>query len=201
MADDMHLPPFPAPLRWEQPPASWEHTADGRLTISAGPRTDLFISPQGEPPVLNAPRLLGPLRGDFQLAARVTVDFQATFDAGTLLVWRDERTWAKLCFEYSPQGQPMIVSVVTRGTSDDANSAVVDGRSVWLRVSRIGPAFAFHASRDGSRWDLVRHFAIDAGDTPLVGFVAQSPTGAGCTASFEALRLSGERLADIRSGE
>ena len=42
---------------------------------------------------------------DFRLSARVTVDFRATFDAGVLLLWLDEAHWAKLCFEYTPDGR------------------------------------------------------------------------------------------------
>jgi regulation of enolase protein 1 (concanavalin A-like superfamily) len=120
----IQLPPHPAPLAWEVSPVSWAITA-GALQVTAGPRTDMFVSPSGEAPTLNAPRLLGPIAGDFQLSARVTVDFQGTYDAGVLLVWSNEQSWAKLCFEYSPQRDPMIVSVVTRVTSDDANSFVV----------------------------------------------------------------------------
>jgi regulation of enolase protein 1 (concanavalin A-like superfamily) len=113
------LPAFPAPLHWQETPAEWRMEDHGGLAIRSGPRTDLFIDPQGAPPVLNAPRLLGDVRGDFQLSASVTVDFQSTYDAGVLVVYAHEHAWAKLCFEYSPQGQPMVVSVVTRGVSDD----------------------------------------------------------------------------------
>jgi hypothetical protein len=42
----------------------------------------------------------------------------STFDAGVLLLWVDERHWGKLCFEFSPAGDPMIVSVVCRGVAD-----------------------------------------------------------------------------------
>ncbi|MFC7482622.1 DUF1349 domain-containing protein [Luedemannella flava] len=74
----------------------------------------------------------------------------------------------------------MIVSVVTRGTSDDANSIVLDGRTTWLRVCRLGPAYAFHTSTDGRRWSLIRVFTLGDDDLPTqVGFLAQSPTGAG----------------------
>jgi len=55
----------------------------------------------------------------------------------------------------------MVVSVVTRGVSDDANAFVVDGRTVWLRVSRVSHAFAYHASLDGKAWRMVRFFSID----------------------------------------
>jgi hypothetical protein len=74
----------------------------------------------------NAPAALFlPPDQDFSLRVRVTVDFGATYDAGVLCVYAQDQTWANLCFEYSPQNQPMIVSVVTRGASDDCNSVVV----------------------------------------------------------------------------
>jgi regulation of enolase protein 1 (concanavalin A-like superfamily) len=197
----IQLPPHPAPLAWEVSPVSWAITA-GALQVTAGPRTDMFVSPSGEAPTLNAPRLLGPIAGDFQLSARVTVDFQGTYDAGVLLVWSNEQSWAKLCFEYSPQRDPMIVSVVTRVTSDDANSFVVAGNTAWLRVSRLGAsALAFHASADGATWSLIRHFGLLMGDAPLVGFEAQSPVGEGCGVRFEDIRYSPTRLGELRSGE
>jgi len=95
----------------------------------------------------------------------------------------------------------MVVSVVTREASDDANGFVASANQIWLRVGRLGPAFAFHASTDGQTWDLVRHFALDLGETANLGFLAQSPTGTGCTAIFDAIRFAPERLQDLRGGE
>jgi uncharacterized protein len=170
------------------------------LTLEAGPRTDLFRDPQGAEPQLGAQReLVDTPEGDWMLSARVEAQLRSTFDAGALILWADERTWAKLAFERSPQGAGMIVSVVTRGLSDDCNSTVVEGDAVWLRIARVGAAFAFHASADGERWDFVRHFALD-GD-PQAGFEAQSPTGDGLTATFSEIRLDRTRLRDLRSGE
>lgn len=154
-------------------------------------------------PSSDAPRLLGTApEGDFQLSARVTVGFAGDFDAGVLYVHVGEREWAKLCFERSP-GVPTICSVVTRGHSDDANSFTVDGDSVWLRVSRTGDAFAYHASTDGERWTFVRTFALGSpGDTAraLVGFMVQSPVGDGCPAEFRDLAFHRHAPADLRDG-
>jgi uncharacterized protein len=170
------------------------------LTMAAGSHTDLFVDPEGGLPMLNAPRRLGRPAGDFQLSARVTVDFAATFDAGVLVLYADDGAWAKLCFERSPQGEPLVVSVVTRGVSDDANAFAVAGRSVWLRISRLGTAHAFHASTDGSRWLFVRHFALEPADGLSVGFLAQSPAGDGCAVRFDEIAYRPERLTDLRSG-
>jgi regulation of enolase protein 1 (concanavalin A-like superfamily) len=119
-----------------------------------------------------------PPAGDFTLAAQVSVEFASMYDAGVLLLHAAERDWAKLCFEYSPQLRPTAVTVVTRGTSDDCNSFEVDGSTLWLRITRSGTAWAFHASTDGTWWRLLRYFTLGL-ELVRVGFLAQSPPGRG----------------------
>lgn len=181
--------------------------AGERVEVVAPAHTDLFIDPSGESgtaaeTMLNAVTLLGaPGAGDFVFSGRVDAEFRAMFDAAVLLVWADDRHWAKLCFEQSPAGTPMVVSVVTRGVSDDANAFTVDGETVWLRVSRVGRLFALHASTDGDWWHFVRAFALgdEIGDVQL-GFEGQSPTGEGCRVSFDRVSFTRETLGDLRDG-
>ncbi|MFC8682026.1 DUF1349 domain-containing protein [Microbacterium ureisolvens] len=181
--------------------------ADDRVAVNAPAHSDLFVDPSGESgtaaeTMLNAVTLLGtPGEGDFVFSARAGADFRAMFDAAVLLIWADERHWAKLCFERSPAGETMVVSVVTRGVSDDANSFTVDGDAVWLRISRIGRVFALHASTDGTWWHFVRAFALgdDLGDVKL-GFEGQSPTGDGCAVWFDDVRFERKTLGDLRDG-
>lgn len=200
MSEAIEIDGLAAPLEWRVSPGRW-NLESGTLTIEAGARTDWFADPAGERELhASGPLLAGPVAGDFQLSARVTVEFASTFDAGVLMLYAGDRMWAKLCFEYSPRSEPMVVSVVTDGTSDDANGFVVAGEAMWLRVARLGPAFAFHASLDGERWELVRHFALPLGDEPAVGFEAQSPTGDGCVVRFDEIRFSAARLGDLRDG-
>ena len=188
--------------------AAWKISeTPATVTDSALPHSDIFIDPGADAELnaesmLNAATLLGvPPDGDFQFSARVTVEFASTYDAGVLLVWINARHWGKLCFEFSPDGEPMIVSVVTRGVSDDANSWVVDGRTVWLRVSRIDHAFAYHASLDGKTWRMIRFFTIDGTPTSgAIGFEAQSPPGDGCVVTFDDIRFTRKRLGDLRDG-
>ncbi|MGC4053780.1 MAG: DUF1349 domain-containing protein [Paludibaculum sp.] len=148
---------------------------DGLLLGSALPGTDLFLDPIGDVRKLDAAMLLFRPDAEFTLAACVQVGFQGTFDAGVLVLFQDESNWAKLCFEYSPQGQPMVVSVVTCGASDDCNSVVIDGSRVFLRVARIGRGYAFHyATSSAGPWHLVRAFGL--APLPLqAGFLVQSP--------------------------
>ena len=194
--ESVTVPPLPAPLIWDVAPVSW---STDPLTIAAPARCDLFRDPAGSPPESAAPRLLGPVEGEFQLSARVRCGFADAFDAGALLLWADTTRWVKLAFEVSPQGEAGVVSVVTDGLSDDATAFAVDGDAVWLRISRLGPAVALHARLDGEPWRFVRHFALAARDL-RAGFLAQSPTGEGATARFDEIGFTPERLVDLRSG-
>ena len=186
-------------------PAGAKWTTDGtKLEMVSAEKSDLFIDPTvapGEASVVLT-RLTGNVVGPFQLSARVTVDFKDRFDAGVLVVWVDETTWLKLCFEFSPAGRGSVVSVVTRSVSDDANSWDVPGDTVYLRVSRMKHAFALHSSADGRTWQLVRVCSIGVPlDHPVeVGFLAQSPNGAGCRAVFEEVAFSTQELSDTRDG-
>jgi regulation of enolase protein 1 (concanavalin A-like superfamily) len=175
------------------------HVSDELVEVVAGPHTDIFCSPDGNPPTLNAPVLLANLHDqDFVLSAHIDAELQALFDAGALLVWQGDHSWAKFAIERSPQGQPTVVTVVTRDLSDDCNSVTLDRPSARLRVARIDDAFAFHLQVAG-RWQLIRHFALEPGDV-RVGLLAQSPTGGGCTARFREIRVEPRRLNDVRDG-
>ena len=179
----------------------------GTLTLTGEARSDLFIDPAGssgdERP--EAGYLVGvPPRGDFTLAARVTVPLGAMFDAGVLLVHAGPERFAKACFEFSPQGKPMAVTVVTRGVSDDSNSFAVEGDTLWLRMTRTGAAWAFHASTDGKWWDMLRYFTLgeplEEQDAVRVGFLAQSPTGAGIEVTFAQIAYQEGAPEDLRDG-
>lgn len=197
-----HLDALPAELSWSHDPVAWTVESGDRLTIQAGAATDWFFDPDGSQRKDNAPSafFVSP-DNKFTLSAHVRVAFASTFDAGSLQVRVNDDIWAKLCFEYSPQQQPMIVSVVTRGVSDDCNSTQIDEDNVFLRITRRGAIFAFHYSLDGQLWQLVRHFTL--GDAPAlqVGLSAQSPTGSGCMATFSQIRYSATAVADLRSGD
>lgn len=197
----LDLPPFPTPLHWLGDAADYTVDEHG-LGLTAPPRSDRFIHPAGSPAFDSAPALLGDVSavGDYQLAARVSVDFAGDYDAGALLLWAGSTSYAKLCFEFSPQRQPMAVSVVTRGVSDDANGFPVDGNSLWMRISKVSTAYAFHASADHGFWHLVRFFDLGAAREPELGFLSQSPVGAGCTARFTDVTFVAATLQDLRDG-
>lgn len=176
--------------------------ADGTLTLTSGAASDLFIDPAGEEGGRpDGGRLTGlPGDRDFTLSARVSVQFKSTFDAGALLLHLSERRWAKLGYELSPQRRPTAVTVVTRSTSDDSNSFETGGGPLWLRITRSGRAWAFHASEDGSWWRLLRYFTLGESSGARIGFMSQSPTGEGCVAIFDNIVYKPGAPADLRDG-
>jgi regulation of enolase protein 1 (concanavalin A-like superfamily) len=179
-------------LDWRDPPPS--------VAFAAGPRSDLFTDPASGEAQANAPLLLGPASGDFQLRARVAAPLAATFDAVALVVWASPTAWGKLALEYSPQREVTIVSVVTREVSDDANSFTVPERVAWLRIARRDETIAFHASVDGLWWSLIRLFTFPGAGGASAGFLVQSPTGEGLDGRFDEIEWSSGPLAELRDG-
>jgi regulation of enolase protein 1 (concanavalin A-like superfamily) len=187
-------------LRWHLQPDGSAELAGSSIAFAAGPRTDLFTDPAGSEPKADAPLLLGNPGGDFQLRARASAPLTAMFDAAALVVWASPAAWAKLALERSPQGEATIVSVVTRGVSDDANAFTVPEAAAWLRIARNGETMAFHASVDGRWWSLIRVFTFPGAGEASAGFLVQSPTGKGLEGRFDEIAWQAAGLADLRDG-
>jgi regulation of enolase protein 1 (concanavalin A-like superfamily) len=81
--------------------------SDQEATITARARTDWFFRPDGSSRQANVPSLvLKTMAPEVSLAAKVSVGFAGTYDAGALFVDTGPDHWAKLAFELSPQGFP-----------------------------------------------------------------------------------------------
>jgi hypothetical protein len=179
---------------------------NGVLTMSAKENSDWFNAPiaPSSPALPNAPALVFvPPACDWQLAAKVSAKHELTFDAGAIFLHQGKDDWCKYCFELPPEKKPLVVSVVTRGVSDDANGATVEDDFVHLRVSKLGPVIALHYSTDNrAYWTLHRIFTMREPDAPMsVGFLVQHPLGGSCTAAFSQIELSEKTLADPRDGK
>ena len=199
--DTLNIPNLPHSLHWLNQPPRYDLSPRGSLTITAPAKTDWFIDPQGAVDISNAPALLFPTSGPCVLRAQVSVDHVATYDAGVLMVYESPQAWAKLCLELSPQGHPTVVSVVTKGVSDDCNAFAVTG-PVYMRASqdwsKRTPSMFHEMERVGIssvtlNWKTSRMHRWD--------FEAQSPTGNGCRTTFSYIHFEERLIADIRSGE
>jgi regulation of enolase protein 1 (concanavalin A-like superfamily) len=177
--------------------------SDQEATITAQARTDWFFHPDGFSRQANVPSLvLETTAPEVSLAAKVSVGFAGIYDAGALFVETGPDHWAKLAFELSPQGFPTIVSVVTKGTSDDCDGPRHPADAVWLRLHVRGGIVAFHFSEDGQFWRFNRTFSLprSPGAAIRLGLSAQAPTREGCTARFTEVKLRHTPLIDFRDG-
>lgn len=180
----------------------------GKLTIDAPAQTDFFRSgtefssdESAKSVVENAPFYYTEVEGDFVLRVKVSHEFKDVYDAAAIMVMQDETCWAKSCYETSDFGTRAVVSVVTRGDSDDANGCNLEGDSVWLQMCRVGQYFAFHYSVDGERYDMMRYFTLPMDSTVKVGLVAQSPIGSGGPRYFEHLSIEYRTVENMRAGK
>jgi len=191
------IPGIPGTLTWQNSPHSWQLDSKNALTISAEAKTDWFVDPFDDTVAKNAPILLFTPDADYVLSTRVALKFVTKWEAGALMLWGDDHHWAKLSFEFSPGKKPTLVTVVTRGLSDDCNSKELRGDSVYLRIARSGTTYVFDFSTDARNWQILRTFSLDT-DLPIrVGFEAQSPAGSGAVVKFSAITYHSHRIGDI----
>lgn len=169
-----------------------------RVEISAAGKTNLFNNPNGQSRMGNAPMLLFEPIGDFTLSAKVTGKLKAIYDVAALVVYQDENSWAKLCFENSVKKQPTIVSVVTRTYSDDCNS-MTTGEFAFLSVIKKGSQYSFFYSSDGVEWEMIRSFHLEAQGRLRVGFAAHGSRGEGFTGIFTDINFKESAIEDMRT--
>jgi uncharacterized protein len=185
---------------WNHEPERWESLAGGGVRVYAPARADYFRDPAGVHIVDAAPTLWLNVAGDFVARLLVRPQFRSTYDSGCLLVRRDESHWAKVCYERTDFGTQAVVSVVTDGASDDANGPDLTVPAVWLQVARVANCFGLHYALDGESWHMVRYFGLPAGESFLVGMVAQCPVGPGTVVDWLEFSLEKRTVANLRAG-
>jgi len=179
-----------------------------KIAIHATPKSDFFRNPSavgadGITPdsLSNAPYYYQDVAGDFVMKVKVSLDFKDVYDAASIMVMENEQIWAKACFELTDFDTHAVVSVVTNQLSDDANGCNVDSDSVWLQVTRMNQAFAFHYSTDGVNFYMMRVFHLPVSETIKVGLLAQAPIGSGGERVFEGFLLENKTVKNIRVGQ
>ena len=192
---------LPSKLSWKNSPFAWHIDSGHELKISAGKMTDWFVDPFDGKLHNTAPILFFVPGPDYVLNAKVSVGFRSKWDAGAFMIWADDHHWAKLSFELSPGKQPTMVTVVTRGLSDDCNSIPITGNVVFLQIARTGDTYVFYSSVDGHDWKILRTFSLDTKLKQMAGFEAQSPAGGGAEVTFSEIHYSPTKIKNIYTGQ
>lgn len=106
---------------------------------------------------------------------------------------KDSRAPALEIFAAHPQGANLVRvagrgrfnQVYSRRLSRDYPGVADNLPNQWLRIRRIGPAFAFFVSKDGNNWSLIAEQYQNLPETVLVGTFA-SPDSADGTSAVRA---------------
>jgi len=201
LKEPFKLGSIPYELGWYNTPLEKEITNDS-ISITGGKASRLFVDPQRLSRADSAPIALFQPDDTFLFSCKINVDFTSVFDAGVLMVYSDSTQWAKLCFEYTPQLERMIVTVVNNEFSDDSNHSLIQGNEVYARIAGLGNgAYAFHYSLDGKYWHMARYFYLNPKYDYKIGFLSQSPRGDQCKSIFSEIKYSSDKLIDIRNGD
>lgn len=178
----------------------------GALEFRCNEKQDFFCDPNGEALSNNtAPLLLTQVDNTkpFTLTAKVTPRFTATgtYNAADLFVFANDTLWQKFAFEQDERGKHRIVSVRTRGTSDDNNHDVLTVPSAYMRISSDGRTIASYYSLDKKEWQLARLYKNDYPKDLWVGICNQCPTEKGSSSLFEEVSLEQNSVGDFRIGD
>ena len=191
---------IPYTLKWENPPLDFS-VGNKSITITAGSKTDMFRDPNVTYNTDNAPKLLFEADNDFVLSASVEHAFTNKWDGGAIVIKQDSLNWIKFCFEKDYTGAKRVVSVVTKGISDDCNSVEIQGNKVYYKVAKAGDVITLYYSIDNNNWFLIRHLQFDVTGGFSVGFLAQSPTGDKCEVKFADIEYKHIKIKDPYLGE
>lgn len=190
-----------AGLSWDHPPVKWEPLPGSGLRVYAPEKSDYFQDPGGATQKDDAPYLWMNVTGDFVARAQVRAPHSNLhWDAGTIMARQDSLHWVKVCYERTDWGVMAAVSVVTNGTSDDANGVELGLPEVWLQIHRAGDVFGLHYSADGQTWRMVRLLRMAMPAAIKVGLVAQCPGGPGVAIDFLSFSLEHRTVKDLRAG-
>ena len=173
----------------------------GSLKIHARQGTDFFNNPENLEVTASAPLLFKEMSGDFVATTLVQPNFQDMWNAGALMVYIDSLHWIKFAFENSDATGKSIVSVVTKGSSDDANGVrLSDHESIWLRIIKKENLYALHWSEDGRNYKMARLSTLPEAPKVKVGLEAQCPVGKAATHEFLYYSIEEMTVENLRTG-
>ena len=183
-----------------------EDKGNGKVIITAGKKTDFFISPSEPFATGIAPLALKQIDkdGPLTLTAKVRPDFNREFDGGVLFIYINKEKWIKFGYELDEYGRKQIVSVRTEIVSDDNNHRVIDANvdEIFIRISKKGSTWGLYHSIDGEKWEMARILRFEVPETEklYIGISSQSPVGDENRTVFSEISIINKAVKDFRAG-
>ncbi len=188
-------------LIWMNEPNSYE-IKDGSMRVTVEKGTDFFNNPEDLSVTATAPFLFQEMTGDFVATALVKPDFTSMWNAVALMVHIDDDHWIKFAFENSDATGKSIVSVVTKGVSDDANGVILrSDNEIWLKLVRKNNIYSMFWSKYGSDYKMVRLTTLPETDSVKIGVEFQSPVGDSATHTLHSFKVVETTVEDLRKGK
>ncbi len=185
-------------MQWMNQPESF-NVEDSSLSITVDKGTDFFNNPEDSSVVGTAPYLYSEIEGDFLVKTLIQPDFSSQWNAVALMLHIDSLNWIKFAFENSDATGPSIVTVVTKGSSDDANGVILaDEPMVWLAIARKGNIYAMHWSPDGENYKMARLTSMLDQSSIRIGVEAQSPVGDRATHKVHYFDIERKTIGNLR---
>jgi len=218
------------------PPATAAEKKEAARTIpgwgnAIDPDGDCRIEPAGQavkvtvpgkvhdlfPPnsLMNAPRVLTPVTGDFTVQVRVSADFNPgrvpaeginrAFHSGGVLIWQDELNYLR--FErgelfrrgdgahlyFAPTLQLRRAGIYVEQLGPPARSQpVFTEAATYFRVQRKGTTMSAWYSRDGDHWQIAREFESFTGAAIQVGICAVNTAAKEISVTFDEFKVTKE---------
>ena len=140
--------------------------------------------------------------GDFVCTMRISGEYRDQYDQAGLFVRQDEYNWLKCGvehimgkwaerYEYRGSAHVVCTGLTTNGWSEWSPLPQFPQNPpyVWMQIVREGATFFVSFSLDGSKYDVIKLFALPHADRVLVGRYATSPAGKGFDVSFDSYLL------------
>ncbi|MBX5082816.1 DUF1349 domain-containing protein [Rhizobium lentis] len=141
--------------KWLNEPESW-HADETGLTLTTGEKTDFWRETYYGFTRDSGHFLAFPTADSFTAQIRVQGEFRTLYDQAGLMVRLDETRWVKTGVEFT-DGEAFLSTVVTNGKSDwSVSQPFRQLEDFHIRVTVARGALRIQASRDGSRWPLLR---------------------------------------------
>ncbi|XP_059047920.1 uncharacterized protein LOC131843313 [Achroia grisella] len=176
-------------FKWLNEPATWQIESHS-LRVITDNKTDFW---QGTwyNFYFNTAHVYGvDISDDFNFTACIEADFTTLYDQAGLTIYLDEKRWLKAGIEYN-DGQPMIGSVHTNGTSDWATGEYHgDPRKFWLRLTKVRDVVCVKYSTDKVKWTLLRLCQFPVSEKYFVGLMCCTPQRQGLEVKFSDVSVS-----------
>ncbi len=176
--------------QWLNPPK--DYSADNEfIRIATEPDTDLWQNTYYDFVHTNAHAYLFSASEDFTFTVKASFSYRELFDQCGIILYLDDRNWAKASIERENENRGWLGSVVTNSGYSDWATTSLDGArtSMYYRLSRRGADFLFEQSLDGVQFRQMRIFHMHGfPETVSAGVYACSPGQSSFVAEFSELK-------------